>query len=137
VSAIGSIGGGSKQQIVGEAESGLVSVSAASRKYQISGSVIDRWRQQPRQGTLQGSPQFPGEGAGTGEPWAQGEAGRAVSRDAQLEKLGDWLRQQRSANTSVITAHRLVPSPKTSTSWSWHRAVTTTSPKPILTGKSV
>jgi transposase-like protein len=44
---------GFKKQIVGEVESGLLSVSAASRKYQISGSVIDRWRQQARQGALE------------------------------------------------------------------------------------
>jgi hypothetical protein len=37
----------SSNRIVGEVESGLPSVSAASRKYQISGSVI---------GELQGSP---------------------------------------------------------------------------------
>jgi transposase-like protein len=41
---------GFKQQIVQEVESGLLSVGAASRKYQISGSVIDRWRRQARQG---------------------------------------------------------------------------------------
>ena len=39
---------GFKQQIVREVESGLLSVNAASRKYQISASVIDRWRQQAR-----------------------------------------------------------------------------------------
>ena len=44
---------GFKQQIVSEIESGLLSVSAASRKYQISGSVIDRWRWQARQVGLQ------------------------------------------------------------------------------------
>ena len=47
---------GFKQQIVDEVESGLLSGSAASCKYQIAPSVIDRWRQQARQGTLQGSP---------------------------------------------------------------------------------
>ena len=47
---------GFKQQIVQEVESGLVSVSAASRKHQISGSVIDRWRQQARQGGLEATP---------------------------------------------------------------------------------
>ena len=47
---------GFKKRIVGEVESGLLSVSAASRKYQISGSVIDRWRQQARQGALQTAP---------------------------------------------------------------------------------
>jgi len=47
---------GFKQQIIGEVESGLLSVSAASRKYQISSSVIDRWRQQAQQGGLQATP---------------------------------------------------------------------------------
>ena len=47
---------GFKKQIVGEVESGLLSVSAASRKYQISGSVIDRWRQQSRQDALESAP---------------------------------------------------------------------------------
>jgi transposase-like protein len=47
---------GYKQQIIGEAESGLVSVSATRRRYQISGSVIDRWRHQARDGGLEGSP---------------------------------------------------------------------------------
>ena len=37
-------------------ESGLLSVSAASRKYQISGSVIERWRHQARQGGLATAP---------------------------------------------------------------------------------
>ena len=41
---------GFKQQIVSEIESGALSVNAASRKYQLSGSVIDRWRRQARQG---------------------------------------------------------------------------------------
>jgi transposase-like protein len=45
---------GFQQQIVQEVESGLLSVSAASRKYQISGSVIDRWRRQARQALRSG-----------------------------------------------------------------------------------
>ena len=49
---------GFKQQIVQEVESELLSVGAASRKYQISGSVIDRWRRQARQGGLQAGPRF-------------------------------------------------------------------------------
>ena len=50
---------GFKQQIVGEVESGLLSVSAASRKYQmISASVIDHWRHHARQGGLETALQF-------------------------------------------------------------------------------
>jgi transposase-like protein len=45
-----------KQQIVSEVESGRLSVSAASRKYQLSASVIDRWRRQARQGGLDSAP---------------------------------------------------------------------------------
>ena len=70
---------GFKQQIVGEVESGLLSVSAASRKYQISGSVIDRWREQARQGGLQTSPSIREKSLERREPRAQGKAGRAVS----------------------------------------------------------
>ena len=47
---------GFKQQIVSEVESGLLSVSAASRKYQLSASVIDRWRRQARQGGIESKP---------------------------------------------------------------------------------
>ena len=47
---------GFKQQIIQEVESGLLSVGAASRKYQIAGSVIDRWRRQTRQGGLESIP---------------------------------------------------------------------------------
>jgi transposase-like protein len=56
---------GFKQQIVGEVESGLMSVNAASRKYQISGSVIDRWRDQARQGGLDGAPSVGEKAFGT------------------------------------------------------------------------
>ena len=38
---------GFKQQIVSEVESGMLSVNAASRKYQLSGSVIDRGGNKP------------------------------------------------------------------------------------------
>jgi transposase-like protein len=49
-------GTGFQQQIIQEVESGLLSVSAACRKYQIPGSVIDRWRRQARQGGLDTAP---------------------------------------------------------------------------------
>ncbi len=47
---------GFKQLIISEIESGLLSVTAASRKYQLSGSVIDRWRRQARQSALEAAP---------------------------------------------------------------------------------
>jgi len=43
---------GFKQQVVHEIESGLMSLSEASRKYEVSASVINRWRTKFRAGDL-------------------------------------------------------------------------------------
>jgi transposase-like protein len=107
---------GFKQQIVSEVESGALSVNAASRKYQLSGSVIDRWRRQARQGGLESTPSvrekaLEGENRELKEKLAE-----LYVENAQLKKLGDWLRQRRSVTTSVITAQNLTRSPKDSKS---------------------
>lgn len=103
---------GFKQQIVGEVESGLLSVSAASRKYQLSASVIDRWRRQARQGGLDSAPS-------ARERLLERENRELKERLAELylevdhlKKLGDWLRRHKSVSTSVITAESLARLPK-------------------------
>lgn len=107
---------GFKQQIIQEVESGLLSVSAASRKHQIAGSVIDRWRRQARQGGLQSGPSVR-------ERVLERENRELKERLAELylevdhlKKLGDWLRRHKSASTSVITAENLARLPKGSKS---------------------
>ena len=107
---------GFKQQIVQEVESGLLSVSAASRKYQISGSVIDRWRRQARQGGLDTAPS-------ARERVLERENRELKERLAELylevdhlKKLGDWLRRHKNGTTSVITAESLARLPKGSKS---------------------
>jgi len=107
---------GFKQQMVGEVESGLLSVSAASRKYQISGSVIDRWRRQARQGGLE-SP------ASVREKLLERENRELKEKLAELylevdhlKKLGNWLRRHKNGTTSVITAESLARLPKGSKS---------------------
>ena len=107
---------GFKQQIVQEVEAGLLSVGAASRKYQISGSVIDRWRRQARQGGLDTAP------SGR-ERVLERENRELKERLAELylevdhlKKLGDWLRRHKSVNTSVIAVQSLVPQSKGSKS---------------------
>jgi transposase-like protein len=103
---------GFKQQIVQEVESGRLSVSAASRKYQLSASVIDRWRQQARQGGLEATPSVR-------EKLLERENRELKERLAELylevdhlKKLGDWLRRHKSVNTSVTTAESLARLPK-------------------------
>lgn len=107
---------GFKQQIVQEVESGLLSVSAASRKYQISGTVIDRWRRQAGQGGLEAT-------ASVREKFLERENRELKERLAELylevdhlKKLGDWLRRHKNGTTSVITAESLARLPKGSKS---------------------
>lgn len=107
---------GFKQQIVGEVESGVLSVNAASRKYQISGSVIDRWRGQARQGGLETPPSVREKFLERENRELKEKLAELYLENGQLKKLGDWLRQQRSATTSVITAQSLARSPKDSKS---------------------
>jgi transposase-like protein len=107
---------GFKQQIVQEVDCGALSVSAASRKYQISASVIDRWRRQARQGDLDTTPS-------ARERWLERENRELKERLAELylevdhlKKIGDWLRRHKNGTTSVITAESLARLPKGSKS---------------------
>ena len=99
---------GFKQQIVGEVESGLLSVGTASRKYQISGSVID--------GTLQGTATDREKTLERENRELKEKLAELYVENAQLKKLGDWLRRHKSVATSVITAQSLARLPKDSKS---------------------
>ena len=97
-------------------ESGLLSVSAASRKYQISGSVIDRWRRQARQGGLQAAPSVREKFLERENRELKEKLAELYLENDHLKKLGDWLRQRKSVTTSVITAESLARLPKGSKS---------------------
>ena len=107
---------GFKQQIVGEVESGLLSVSAASRKYQISGSVIDGWRQKARQGGLETGPSVREKLLERENRELKEKLAELYLEVDHLKKLGNWLRQRKSVSTSVITAQNLARLPKDSKS---------------------
>ena len=107
---------GFKQQIIQEVESGQLSVSAAGRKYQIAGSVIDRWRRQARQGGLQSAPSVREKFLERENRELKEKLAELYLENDHLKKLGDWLRQRKSANTSVITAENLPRLPKGSKS---------------------
>ena len=107
---------GFKQQIVNEVESGLLTVSAASRKYQISGSVIDGWRQKAQQGGLEAAPSVREKLLERENRELKEKLAELYLENTQLKKLGDWLRQRKSVSTSVITAQNLTRLPKGSKS---------------------
>lgn len=103
---------GFKQQIVQELESGLLSVSAASRKHQISGSVIDRWRQQARQGGLEATPSVRERLLERENRELKEKLAELYLENGHLKKIGDWLRRHKNGTTSVITAQNLARLPK-------------------------
>ena len=107
---------GFKQQIVGEVDSGLLSVSAASRKYQISGSVIDGWRQKARQGGLETGPSVREKLLERENRELKEKLAELYLEVEHLKKLGHWLRRHKSVSTSVITAQNLARLPKDSKS---------------------
>jgi transposase-like protein len=107
---------GFKQQIIQEVESGLLSVGAASRKYQIAGSVIDRWRRQTRQGGLETIPSIRERGLERENRELKEKLAELYLENEHLKKLGDWLRRRKSVSTSVITAESLARLPKGSKS---------------------
>lgn len=107
---------GFKQQIVQELESGLLSVSAASRKHQISGSVIDRWRQQARQGGLEATPSARERLLERENRELKEKLAELYLENGHLKKIGDWLRRHKNGTTSVITAQNLARLPKGSKS---------------------
>ena len=107
---------GFKQQIVSEIESGALSVNAASRKYQLSGSVIDRWRRQARQGSLETLPSVREKALERENRELKEKLAELYLENSQLKKLGDWLRQRKNVSTCVITAQSLARSPKDSKS---------------------
>ena len=103
---------GFKQQIIQEVESGQLSVSAASRKYQISGSVIDRWRRQARAGGLELSPSVREKALERENRELKEKLAELYLENDHLKKLGDWLRRHKNGTTSVITAESLARLPK-------------------------
>ena len=103
---------GYKQQIIGEVESGVLSVSAASRKYQIASSVIDRWRNQARDGELDVSPSVREKALERENRELKEKLAELYLENSQLKKLGNWLRRHKSVSTSVITAQNLARLPK-------------------------
>ncbi len=107
---------GFKRQIISEIESGVLSVNAASRKYQISGSVIDRWRRQARECGLETSPSVREKALERENRELKEKLAELYLENTQLKKLENWLRRRRNVTTSVITAQSLARLPKDSKS---------------------
>jgi transposase len=95
---------GFKQQVVAEIASGLVTTAQAARKYEISASVIDRWRGQQQDGQLVERPTTEGKALQAENERLKAKIGELTMQIDLLKKLDAYAQRQRNERTSVITA---------------------------------
>ena len=92
-----------KQQLVQQIELGAITQSQAAREYQISASVIGRWRLQFQRGVLVERPSTRERLLEAENEKLKAKVGDLTMKIDLLKKMEDYARRQRSADSSVIT----------------------------------
>ena len=98
---------GFKRQVVEEIESGLMRSSDAARKYEVSPSLIDRWREKYRNGTLVERPSTSDQMLRAENERLKAKVGELAMEVDLLKKLADSERRQRREHSSVVTGRNL------------------------------
>ena len=98
-----------KRQMVEQVETGQVTMAQAAREYQISRSLIERWRKQYRSNVsaLADQPSRQERQLEAENEKLKAKIGDLVMQIEHLKKLQVWVRQPKSANTSAITSNNL------------------------------
>jgi transposase-like protein len=98
---------GFKQQVVAEIKSGQITLSGASRKYEIGYGTVESWVQRFEEGKLTGKAE-PEDGALKAEnERLKAKVGELTMEIDLLKKFNTWVQQRRKENTSVITGNNL------------------------------
>ena len=95
-----------KRQVVQEVEAGL-SLNEAARRHAVSPSVIVKWRQHFREGTLVDTPSAREKALEKENQQLKTKVAELVLENDLLKKLRQWSRRQKRLDTSVITAKNL------------------------------
>lgn len=98
---------GFKQQIVDEVVSGLLTKSAAARKYEVSASVIDRWIMKARDGALNERPSTTEKSLRAENEKLKAKVGELTMLVDVLKKMEDFGRQRRSEISSAVISKNL------------------------------
>jgi transposase-like protein len=101
-----------KRQIVALVESGSVSQSQIARDHQIAGSLVGRWREQLRDGTLKDQPSARERQLEADNERLRAKIGEQVMQIDLLKKLQIYAERRRNAGTSVTTGTNGNPPPK-------------------------
>lgn len=92
-----------KKHVVSEIEAGQVSLTGAARKYAISPTAITRWREQLKNGGLDGSPSPREKALETEVRELREKVGSLTMEIDLLKKLEAYARRLKSADSSTIT----------------------------------
>ncbi|MBI5239110.1 MAG: transposase [Elusimicrobia bacterium] len=92
-----------KKHIVSEIESGQVSLTGAARKYSISATAISRWREQLKDGALDGQPSVREKSLEKEVRELREKVGSLTMEIDLLKKLEAYARRLKSADSSTIT----------------------------------
>jgi transposase-like protein len=96
-----------KRQLIAQIEAGHLSIAQAAREQQISRSLIERWRVQYRNNALVDRPSNRERQLEAENEKLKAKIGDLVMQIEHIKKLQAWVQQQKSADTSIITAKNL------------------------------
>lgn len=95
-----------KLRVAEAIESGAAEIGALCREQQLSRSVVERWAEKHREGTLGAKANRERELERQVEK-LQAKVGEMTMQIDLLKKVADWKRQQRSDDSSIITSGSL------------------------------
>jgi len=98
---------GFKRHVVEEVESGLLRPAEAARKYDLSPSLIDRWREKYRNGTLMERPTSEELSLRAENERLKVKVAELAMENDLLKKLADCERRQRKGRSSIVTGRSL------------------------------
>lgn len=98
---------GFKQQVVAEVKSGELTINGASRKYDLSYSIVERWIERFDKGNLTGKADVDEIALRSENERLKAKVGELTMEIDLLKKFRSWSQQRKSADTSVITEKNL------------------------------
>lgn len=101
-----------KQQLMQQIEAGELTLSAAARKYQVSGSVLTRWRTQWQAGRLVDGPSAREKQLEVELTRYKAKVGELLVENDLLKKLRTTLRRRRNGLPSIVSGPDSPPSSK-------------------------
>ena len=98
---------GFKRQVVEAIESGLMGPAEAARKYDLSPSLIDSWREKHKKGMLVDGPTTEDLSVRSENERLKVKVAELMMENELLKKLADCERRQRRERSSIVTGRKL------------------------------